>query len=296
MNIFKKRETLAQNIAFMAIMAAINVVFVLMTTFVPFLLFLLVFLLPLSCTLVVLICKKKYFPIYAFATIGLCLIVTIWNISDTLFYIIPSIITGFIFALFIEKRIPCSWSIITATFVQFGLSYALLPLVKLITQVDLLDTFATLFGINEYEFLSYVEFFGVFFVSLLQEIVSYLFIQMGLKKLNYSTESKDNPWLLLIGLLFNLFATILCVFICPVIVFVFLTSSLYFGVFSIAYLIGQKRKINYILMVILFLISIFVFAGFYQYIQKPFGLLLSEIYLYALGIIVLINNCLKNKK
>ena len=90
-----KRETLVQNIAYMAIMAAINVVFVLITTLVPALLFLMIFVLPLTSTMVTLLCKKKYFPIYAVATIGLCMVVTLWKIDDTIFYVIPSIITGF---------------------------------------------------------------------------------------------------------------------------------------------------------------------------------------------------------
>ena len=105
MGIFKKRETLTQNIAFMGIMAAINVVFVLLTTFVPLLFVLIVFVLPLTSTMVALHCNKKFFPIYAVATIGLCLICTIWKIDDTLFYVIPSIISGFVFALLAERKL-----------------------------------------------------------------------------------------------------------------------------------------------------------------------------------------------
>ena len=88
-----KRETLIQNIAYMALMAAINVIFVLLTTLVPVLMFLIIIVLPLTSTMVTLLCKKKYFPIYAIATIALCMIVTIWKIDDTIFYVIPSIIT-----------------------------------------------------------------------------------------------------------------------------------------------------------------------------------------------------------
>ena len=105
MSVFKKKETIVENMTYMGLMAAINVVFVLLTTFVPFLFFLIVFVLPLTSTIVALHCNKKYFPIYAFATIGLCLLVTIWKIDDTLFYIIPSIITGFLFAIMIATGI-----------------------------------------------------------------------------------------------------------------------------------------------------------------------------------------------
>jgi len=61
MSVFKKRETLIQNITYMAIMAAINVVFVVLTTLVPLLMFLIIFVLPLTSTVVALFCKKKYY-------------------------------------------------------------------------------------------------------------------------------------------------------------------------------------------------------------------------------------------
>ena len=57
---FKKRETLTQNIAYMGLMAAINVIFVLLTYFVPFLIFLLVFVLPLTSVVVTIFCQKNY--------------------------------------------------------------------------------------------------------------------------------------------------------------------------------------------------------------------------------------------
>lgn len=297
MNLFKKRETLAQNIAFMAIMAAINVMFVLLTTFIPFLLFLLVFILPLSCTLVVLLCDKKYFIIYALATVGLCLIVTIYNISDTLFYIVPSMITGFVFAVCIERKIPYSISIIATSFVQFGLSYALLPLAKLITQVDILETFAKLFNVQDFQYLMELELVMVFFVSFLQQIISYIFIKLGLRKLNFNIEKNPNEiWFDLIGLLFNLLLTLLFVFVWSPISFVFLLSSIYFGAFIILYLILSQRTINYLILVLFSVGFIFLFAGVYQYIEQPFGILFIEVYLYGVGIIGLINNCLVKRQ
>ena len=81
-DMFKKRETLTQNIAYMGLMAAINVIFVLLTYFVPFLIFVLVFVLPLTSVVVTIFCQKKYLPIYMLATIGLCLITTFNNFSD----------------------------------------------------------------------------------------------------------------------------------------------------------------------------------------------------------------------
>ena len=98
MNIFKKRETLLQNMTYMGIMAAINFIFILLSSFIPFLLFVLVFILPLASAVVTVFCKKRYYIIYFVVTGALCLLI---NAPDTMFYVIPSLITGFIFGFLI---------------------------------------------------------------------------------------------------------------------------------------------------------------------------------------------------
>ena len=289
----KKFTTVSQCITFMAIMAAINVIFVLLTTFVPFLLFLLVFLLPLCCTLVVLMCSKRYFLIYAFATIGLCLIITMNNIGDTLFYIIPSMITGFVFAVCVEQKIPYSIGIIGATFVQFGLSYALLPLIKLITQVDVLYTIEEMLHITDIEYLQVIEFLGVFVVCFMQEIISFIVIKYGLKKLNYEVKEDDKQIVFIeIGSIINLFFSTLFVMLHWSIAVIFLFSSFYFAFFEIVWIILRKKRLNYIVAIGLTIAAVFGFAATYSTLGKIFAIYILIIYLCALLIIVFINNCL----
>ena len=295
--ITKKFTSVAQCITFMAIMAAINVIFVLLTTFVPFLLFLLVFVLPLSCTLVVLMCPKKYFLIYAFATIGLCLIVTIYNISDTLFYIVPSILTGFAFAICVEQKIPYSIAIMLATFIQFGLSYAAIPLIKLITHIDILLTIESAFNIEGIDNLLLFELSAVFIVSFMQEVVSFIVIRYGLQKMNYKIEErKDSILYLSFALLLNLFLSLLFVLLNWSVFIIFLMSAIYFGIFIAIWIICLQKTINYFILLGLSLVLIFVFAAVYSAFGMQAGLLVLIGYLFSLLIIFFINNFLvKNK-
>ena len=297
MTINKRFTTVSQCITFMAIMAAINVIFVLLTTFVPFLLFLLVFLLPLSCTLVVLMCPKKYFIIYAFSTIGLCLIVTIYNISDTLFYIIPSIVTGFVFAVCVEQKVNFSIGIILASFVQFGLSYAAIPLIKLITQVDILLVFEQAFGIGEIDNLQTFEFLAVFLLSFVQELISYLAIKYGLQKLNYKIE-EDKTSLLIIGLalLINLFLSLLFILLEWSIFVVFFFTSLFFGFVLVMWIIFLGRVYNYAILAVLSIALIFVFALLNSNFGLSAGLLAIIGYIFSILIIAFVNNWLVKSK
>ena len=161
----------------MALMAAINVIFVLLTTFVPVLFFLIVFVLPLTSVIVTLHCQKKYFPIYAVATIGLCLICTIWKIDDTIFYVIPSLISGFIFGLLVEKKVPSFWIILITTVLQIGFTYASIPLIKVMTGRNIIEVFAVAFGIGDFQYLDYVTPCFIFFISLAQEVLAFMIIR-----------------------------------------------------------------------------------------------------------------------
>ena len=91
MKVFSPRETSAQNIAYISIMASIDVVFALFATFFPFGAIFLMLLLPLPSAVAAYYCKNRYIPVYLLASIGLSLIATIWDFQLTLFYAIPAI-------------------------------------------------------------------------------------------------------------------------------------------------------------------------------------------------------------
>ena len=289
----KKRESLIRNITFMALMAAINVVFVLLTTLVPVLVFLIVFVLPLTSAIVVIHCKKRYFPIYAVATIGLCLICTIWKIDDTIFYVIPSIISGFIFGLFAEKKVPSYWIILTTAIIQIGFTYASIPLIKLMTGRDIVEVFAVAFGINDFQYLSYVVPCFIFFISMAQEILAYMVIREELPKFGYElNEPKNLPLSLAVCLTASISLAVIFAFIYGPISYLFTLISLYLAIYAIIQLVTVKNIIVYILLATTLIVSIFLFAFIYPSMPKPLGLILANIYFIFVAIIVLINNYL----
>ena len=294
---FKKKETLVQNIAYMGLMAAINVVFVLLTAFVPLLFLLIVFVLPLTSTIVALHCKKIYFPIYAFATIGLCMLVTIWKIDDTIFYVIPSIVSGFVFALLVEKEIPAPWIIIATSIIQFGFSLASIPLINLMFNRSIIETFATPFGLKDYAYLDYIVPLFVFFLSLVQSILSFIVINEEIKKFGFVLkEAKLSANPILIGLLSSLIMMVIFAFIYKPIAYVFLAISVYFTCLIIAGLLAKKAIWIYISIPVIALISFFLFALLYKNVPSPLGLLMIGIFSVLILIIGFIDNCLLKDK
>lgn len=281
MAIFKKRETLVQNISYMALMAAINVVFVLLTTFIPYLFFLIVFVLPLTSTIVMLFCKKRYFVIYALATLGLCLLITISNIGDTLFYVLPSIITGAIFGIMIEKEINNTWIIILNTLIQSVLTYISFPIITLFTGINVIDTFVNLFKLKDFAYVDFIVPIFVFFLSLMQVIISFMVIKDEVEKISHKTNDsitfKDETLFVIISL-----ALIISIIIFPF----FYGPASYLALclliyFSIIETIAGFLKMNKTLSIILglsLIVSFFLFSAFYSSIKAPYSLLLIGLF------------------
>ena len=125
MALFKKKTTLVHHITYMGIMAAINLIFILLATFVPPLMFILILLLPFASTVVGYYCLKRYYIIYAVATVGLCFLCS-FNIGDTIFYVVPAIASGFVLGVLFALAI-CFFLFENKRFIHFG-CYYLVPL------------------------------------------------------------------------------------------------------------------------------------------------------------------------
>ena len=184
-----KKETLIRTISFMSFFVAINVICSFLTTIIPVVSIILIIFLPLTSAVVEVNCKDRWFPIYAFATIGLSLVVTLSSIDFTIFYIVPSIFTGYVFGLFAKKHLPSMYSIFIATLIQTGLSFAFIPLIELITGSNLLDVFVKIFRISDRFWFDNLLLLIFFVVALMQIILSYIVVSNELKKF---TDDKAN--------------------------------------------------------------------------------------------------------
>ena len=138
MAIFRKKTTLVHNITYMALMAAINVIFIVLDTYVPFLTILLILTLPFVSAVVSYFCQKRYYIIYAVASIGLCLI---FNPLDTVFYIVPAVCSGFVIGLLLDQKIHPFWMILASTLIEVVLTYAFIPLFNKVSNTDIIHTF-----------------------------------------------------------------------------------------------------------------------------------------------------------
>lgn len=297
MELFKKRNTPIQNIAYMAIMSAINVIFVLLSNVLPFLLFLLVFLLPLTSTIVTIYCKKKYYPIYAVVTFALCILVSYgFSVFDTLIYVFPSLIVGFFFGICFEYQLPAIFVLVGNTIVEFFLSIlTFYVLGSIITNLNMMDTLITAFGLKDFAYQISFSFIFLFIISQIQIVLSYIFIKTQLNRLGFifNLDSQFNYFLyFLTVLLFALSLT--SYFYFPNWCLVFSLMPLMIYVFETITLLMKNKVINYVLIGSSLLGFVLLFAGLYSYLNSPNQLIIIHFLFVSTTIIDFLNNyCFK---
>jgi len=300
MAIFKKKNTLIGNITYMALMAAINVIFVLLASWIPMLLLLLVFILPLASTIVAYFCEKKYFIIYAIATVILCTISSFWDLGNVIFYVVPSIISGLVFGLLLEKRVPPIFIILSAVLTQLLLSYLAIPLIQLIYQRNIVTDFATLFGLENYTYLNYVEHMFVCALAMIQQTLSFMIINEELSRFDVNPHfAKNDSLIIALATIFFILLSALFAWLFPEVSYVPLLFSLLLSIYLIGISISEKTRWVIIAIPIALFLSFFLFSIFYQPVKQitdePLGLLLIQFFPLFIAIIVLINNYLLKK-
>ena len=297
MAVLIKKETLIRTICFMAFMVAINVVCAFLTTIIPLVSIILIIFLPLTSALVEVTCKDRWFPIYAVATIGLSIVVSLSSIDFTIFYIVPSIFTGYIFGLFCKRNLPSMFAIFFASIIQTILSFGFIPLLQLIAGSNLIDVFAKIFKISNRFWFDTSIILLFFAISLIQVILSYIVVENELKKLGVKTECKLNQERIasysaigsfLLALVFSFFYLPLS--------YLFVGTAYYFGVFIIVFQFASKNRFCLIADGVSILIGVILYAALNKYFENGTDFVLFAIIPLLISVISISHSFLKKSE
>ena len=294
MAVLKKKTTLVHHITYMGIMTAINLIFIVLATYLPFLMFIPIIFLPFASAIVSYYCLKRYYIIYAVASIGLCLI---FNISDTIFYVVPAVITGFVIGYMLNKKVNPFWMILTSTIIEAALTYAFIPLINLLCNVDIVETFISAFKLDSFAYKTELTYLFIFFISLIQCGLTHFVLLSDAKKIGIEiniTVDSFAPYI--IGLeLAIILAFVFALFYLPL-ALIFLAISIYFSLFLLIDILVSKKIVIYALLVILLLLGMFSFGIFYTKLEAPFGVILFTLFPFVILLVSFINNYLLKGK
>lgn len=275
MKLIRPRKNLQQAIPLMALMAAINVIVSELASLSPILSIFLILCLPLTSALVELCCKDRYFPIYALSTLGLSIALTFWNIDVAIFYVLPAIVTGYIFGLMAKLKIPAFWSIFAATLAQTAISFALIPFINFVFQVDIILTFKTAFGVASLAGADIIVPTFIFAISLLQISLSHLIVSNELPKFGISyIENELSQFVAFVtGVVFG--AVVWGLYFWRLdLAYLSLAVSIYFACYSVGMFILKREFIAIIASAIVMVANVFLFAGVQGFLVEYSQLLL----------------------
>ncbi|HAV19805.1 MAG TPA: hypothetical protein DCX17_02120 [Firmicutes bacterium] len=178
-----KRATPINTITYMALMAALNILFALLASFVPLAGLFLVIALPLTSALVAINCDIRYYPIYFVATLGLSLLVTMQQIETTIFYIFPSLILGLAFGWLIKIKGHDILILIITSIVQLALLYVTIWLINGLFQIDFLNSLKLVLHLDAELHINTIMPAILYVISLAQTTLTYIVISPEINKM-----------------------------------------------------------------------------------------------------------------
>ncbi|MBP5091269.1 MAG: hypothetical protein J6328_01750 [Bacilli bacterium] len=276
MKVFSPREGSIQNIAYISIMASIDVVFALLAAFFPFGAIFLMLFLPIPSVIAAYYSQNRYIPIYLLGAIGLSFIATIWDFQATLFYAVPAISSGTLYGFLKKKRFSVGETIFLTGLLNMGLAYLSIFLIKSIYSIDMIAFLLSLIGLQDNSLVSMIVPAAVLTYGLIQETIANIIIQAITEKIPDTQSGSDGIHDLiyaLSGVIFGLLGLGLS-FVAVEVSYCLLLSLLFFFPFSLYALIKKGRKWIYAPLILLFIAGMSFFYIFYASVPKGYGLLL----------------------
>lgn len=274
MKLLSEKKNVGQIIALMSMMAAINIIVSVVAAFSVIASIFLIIVLPLTSTIVVLTCPEKYFPIYAFATIGLSLVATIWNLDMTLFYVVPSIVSGFVFGFCIKKSVYFGWSIVVSAILQTAISFAIVPLINLLFEVDFIRDLQAIFKIYDAIPGQIFVCCGFFIIALIQSFLSFFVVQSEISKMrSLSSTSVTYQYFNFLGVCFVL-AIVPIAFLSIGVAYILELLSITIAGFVIYEWFKKSQSKQLIVSAASLLLNVFLVAILYDIVPDYWGMLM----------------------
>lgn len=299
MKFFSERRTPSQNIAFLAIAAALNAIFSLLIHFVPLSDFVVLLFLPLISAMVGLLCEKKYLPVYLVAALGVSLAVTAYDISTTLFYVVPAILSGTAYGFFYHKSWPLPYVLLGTAIITMALNYVSLPLIKLIYNQDIIAFFLNVLNLTNHPYVHDIIPAFLLTYALAQTAITHFVIQGFFARFHLAKDESEKFSLSYpIGGICGVILTISFAFSYPVVSYVFLVLSIYFSAFASLLFSERFPWWVYLIFGLLELGSVYGFALLYPLVPKDGGLAFLSLFLFSLDTATLLGRllCLRKGK
>lgn len=185
MKLINKKNDLKSTIPLMALFVALNLIITIYATYLPLSGYILILFLPLISTIYCLNTRKRYFPIYFSITMILAICFSIQDLTTTLLYLLPALLQGLFFALFITLNKDGTISYFISVAVLFLTKVAIIPLIDFIYQVNTINSILTLLNLINVQNITYFIYGALFMLCTLEMFIVFIITKNELLKLGY---------------------------------------------------------------------------------------------------------------
>jgi len=295
--LFRNRETPNENIAFLAMMAALVAIVSLIAALLPLSSIAVMILVPLFAASVSIFCKGRYIPIFLIGAFGLAMALSAWNFTNTIFYVLPSLVTGVAYGLFWKLKLPSSLSIFLTSIIGFLLFLLSLKLVELFTGINMQSFLLAI--IKKEDSPSAPLVFPLFCLaySVAQIAIAHIFLSFELSRLSVKENADGSlqKFYPLISIGFSILSLI-CGFFSLKTAYLFLGFSLFWTVASCPIFLKGVHSITWVALGISLFASLLLFAFALPRIEGYAGMLILLAPLALIDGCVYLNLLLRRKK
>ena len=271
-------------------MSAINGAFSILLSFIPYSSVLALLILPVINALGVYLINKKWLVVYIVSALLVPFLVTMFDISTTLFYMLPSIVSGFIYGSLSKVKSTPALTILASIIWSVVSTYISLPIIKAIYGIDMFETILTAFGVQysgieiknsfEYSLIPTILFALSWASSSISHfIIVFVYEKVGIKINAFAWERIAYPTSSIALSLLSIGLSFLSVSLA----YISFALTFYFMTFSLQNLIEFKSKTSIISIVFLSIISILAFAALYSLMPLYTGSILMVLFMISVS-------------
>ena len=271
---FSPRITPTQNLAWIGLSIALVTAFALLSTFVPISSFFVVLLLPVLTALTAYYLKPSYLPLYGIAGTLVIISATCYQLTSTLFFILPAFWSGLLFGFCLTKNFPSVWLIFLTSCLSLGLNALSIPLLHLIYGIEVMDTVTALLPWENHETIKRLLPAFLMVEGFIESGISF-FLILGILGRWEEIERKKGGISIGIGLGLGFSCLAFGVaFLSPTWGYLIAMWAIYFSVVSLMVLFSPNSWWVYLILGLLLLLSFYLSAAFYAFLPKEVAPLL----------------------
>ena len=253
MKLLTYKKNLKESIPIISLMISLNLVLIFLITYLPFLYLIIPFILILPSALLASVIKKRYYLIYFFIALLLSFLISYKDITFSLIYFLPSLISGFIYGLFLDKKYDRYLLILISSLINFLLEYLINYLLYLLLDFNLFNEIKTLLNLIDNQTFSILFPSLILLYSFISNFISFISVSYFINRFNlkYINDNKLDSFFDLINSLFFILIIIFSFFNLTI-SYIFLILSTYIFIINLIK-IYQKKNYTYFLINIAFI-------------------------------------------